>query len=166
MGAIDFKDYDARADAAVAKLPKARASAGSVAHSAQFERPPLTASPTDANAAQPLDDVLVYLRRFVAYPTEHAAIAHALWVVHTHLMDAWESTPRIAFLSPEPGSGKSRALEACELLVPNPVNAVNVSVAYLFFARWAMTRGGRRSSTTRWTRCSPSRATTKTFAAC
>ena len=81
---------------------------------------------------QPLDDVLAYLRRFVAYPSEHAAVAHALWVVHAHLMDAWESTPRIAFLSPEPGSGKSRALEVCELLVPNAVNAVNVSVAYLF----------------------------------
>ena len=86
----------------------------------------------DSMLQQPLSDVLVYLRRFVAYPSEHAAVAHALWVVHTHLMDAWESTPRIAFLSPEPGSGKSRALEACELLVPNPVNAVNVSVAYLF----------------------------------
>ena len=80
----------------------------------------------------PLDDVLRYLRRFVAYPSDHAAVAHALWVVHTHLMDAWDSTPRIAFLSPEPGSGKSRALEASELLVPNAVNAVNVSVAYLF----------------------------------
>jgi Protein of unknown function (DUF3631) len=85
-----------------------------------------------APAAQPLDDVLGYLRRFVAYPSDHAAVAHALWVVHAHLMDAWESTPRIAFLSPEPGSGKSRALEASELLVPRPVNAVNVSVAYLF----------------------------------
>lgn len=83
-------------------------------------------------ASQPLDDMLRFLRRFVAYPSEHAAVAHVLWTVHTHLMDAWESTPRIAFLSPEPGSGKSRALEACELLVPNPVNAVNVSVAYLF----------------------------------
>ncbi len=81
---------------------------------------------------QPVDDVLAYLKRFVAYPSTHAAVAHALWVVHTHLMDAWESTPRIAFLSPEPGSGKSRALEAAELLVPRPVNAVNVSVAYLF----------------------------------
>jgi len=79
-----------------------------------------------------LDDVLRYLRRFVAYPNEHAAVAHALWTVHAHLMDAWDSTPRIAFLSPEPCSGKSRALEACELLVPAPVNAVNVSVAYLF----------------------------------
>jgi hypothetical protein len=81
---------------------------------------------------QPLDAVLAYLRRFVVYPSVHAAVAHALWVVHTHLMDAWESTPRIAFLSPEPGSGKSRALEVCELLVPGAVNAVNVSVAYLF----------------------------------
>lgn len=85
-----------------------------------------------ASIPQPLDDVLGYLRRFVAYPNEHAAVAHALWIVHTHAMDAWESTPRIAFLSPEPGSGKSRALEVSELLVPNPINAVNVSVAYLF----------------------------------
>ncbi len=43
---------------------------------------------------------------------------------------AWER--RIAFLSPEPGSGKTRALEITELLVPRPVEAVNVSAAYLF----------------------------------
>ena len=55
-----------------------------------------------------------------------------LWIAHTHLMDAWESTPRIAFLSPEPGSGKTRALEITELLVPRPVEAVNVTPAYLF----------------------------------
>ena len=91
-----------------------------------------TAGAEPAPVLPPLDDVLRYLRRFVAYPSDHAAVAHTLWVVHTHLMDAWDSTPRIAFLSPEPGSGKSRALEACELLVPNAVNAVNVSVAYLF----------------------------------
>ena len=47
-------------------------------------------------------------------------------------MDAWESTPRIAFLSPEPGSGKTRALEVSELLVPRPVEAVNTTPAYLF----------------------------------
>jgi hypothetical protein len=48
------------------------------------------------------------------------------------MMDAWDSTPRIAFLSPEPGSGKSRALEVTELLVPRPIEAVNVTPAYLF----------------------------------
>jgi hypothetical protein len=72
------------------------------------------------------------LGRFVAYPSVDAHVAHTLWVAHTHLMDAWESTPRIAFLSPEPASGKTRALEASELLVPNPVEAVNVTAAYLF----------------------------------
>ncbi|UPG68790.1 DUF3631 domain-containing protein [Gordonia hongkongensis] len=48
------------------------------------------------------------------------------------MMPAWESTPRIAFLSPEPGSGKSRALEVTEPLVPRPVHAVNTTPAYLF----------------------------------
>lgn len=73
-----------------------------------------------------------FLGRFVAYPSEHARLAHALWILHTWRMDDWESTPRIAFLSPEPASGKTRALEVTELLVPNPVEAVNVTPAYLF----------------------------------
>ena len=73
-----------------------------------------------------------FLGRFVVYPSAAAAAAHVLWVAHAHLMDAWDSTPRIAFLSPEPASGKTRALEVTELLVPNPVEAVNVSTAYLF----------------------------------
>jgi Protein of unknown function (DUF3631) len=76
--------------------------------------------------------VVAFLRRFVSYPNEHALVAHALWCVHTHLMDRWESTPRLAFLSAEPASGKTRALEITELLVPNAVAAVNVSPAYLF----------------------------------
>jgi Protein of unknown function (DUF3631) len=73
-----------------------------------------------------------FLSRFVSYPCEHSLTAHALWIVHTHLMDTWDSTPRIAFLSAEPSSGKTRALEVTELLVPRPVTAVNVSPAYLF----------------------------------
>ena len=73
-----------------------------------------------------------FLCRFVCYPSEHAHTAHVLWVAHTHCMDSWESTPRIAFLSPEPASGKTRALEISELLVPNPVEAINVTPAYLF----------------------------------
>jgi hypothetical protein len=81
---------------------------------------------------QLLTDVYNFAGRFIAYPSEHAHIAHVLWIVHTHLMDAWESTPRLALLSPEPASGKTRALEITELLVPNPVEAVNVTPAYLF----------------------------------
>jgi hypothetical protein len=82
--------------------------------------------------AELLDSIEAFLSRFVAYPGEPARIAHALWIAHAHNMTAWESTPRIAFLSPEPGSGKSRALEVTELLVPRPVHAVNTTPAYLF----------------------------------
>lgn len=79
-----------------------------------------------------LNQVHAFLGRFVAYPSRHAHVAHALWIVHTHLMDAWESTPRLAFLSPEPGSGKTRAMEVTETLVPRPVEAINVTSAYMF----------------------------------
>jgi Protein of unknown function (DUF3631) len=79
-----------------------------------------------------LTAVYDFLGRFVAYPSEAAHVAHTLWVAHTFFMDCWESTPRIAFLSPEPGSGKSRALEVTEPLVNRPVHAVNVSPSYLF----------------------------------
>jgi hypothetical protein len=86
----------------------------------------------EIDGAQLLDDVKAFLARFVVYPSEHELNAHTLWVAHTWLMDCWESTPRIAFLSPEPGSGKSRALEVTEPLVPRPVHAVNTTPAYLF----------------------------------
>jgi len=68
----------------------------------------------------PLDLVESYLRRFVAYPSEHALVAHTLWVAHTHLMQHWDTTPRLAFMSAEKASGKTRAMEVTELLVPNP----------------------------------------------
>jgi Protein of unknown function (DUF3631) len=82
--------------------------------------------------AEILDTVHGFLGSFVVYPSKEAHDAHTLWVAHTHAMDAWESTPRIAFLSPEPKSGKTRALEVSELLVPNAVEAINVTPAYLF----------------------------------
>ena len=91
-----------------------------------------TSAAVVADGAELLTDVYAFLGRFVAYPSDHAHVAHTLWIVHAHAMEAWDSTPRIAFLSPEPGSGKTRALEVSEILVPNPVEAVNVTPAYLF----------------------------------
>jgi len=91
---------------------------------------PEDAEPVDG--AGLLDAISEFLARFVAYPSDHARVAHTLWIAHTWLMDCWDSTPRIAFLSPEPGSGKTRALEVTEPLVPNPIHSVNVTSAYLF----------------------------------
>ena len=78
-----------------------------------------------------LDRVYGFLGRFVCYPSREARTAHTLWIAHTHMMECWETTPRLAFLSPEPASGKTRALEISELLVPRPMPAINVSPAYL-----------------------------------
>jgi hypothetical protein len=79
----------------------------------------------------PLDQVESYLRRFVIYPSEHALVAHVLWIAHAHLMHHWESTPRLAFMSPEPESGKTRALEVTFLFVPNPRLSFSMSAAAL-----------------------------------
>lgn len=82
--------------------------------------------------APPLDDVAAFLSRFVAFPSDAARVAVTLWAVHCHVVECFDSTPRLAVLSPEPGSGKSRVLEVLELLVPRAVHAVNATPAYLF----------------------------------
>ncbi|MEV8340498.1 DUF3631 domain-containing protein [Streptomyces niveus] len=86
--------------------------------------------PTDGAAL--LNEVEAFHRRFNVFPTEAAYVAVTLWDAHAHLLDCFDSTPRLAFLSPEPGSGKSRALEVVETLVPAPMTAVNASAAALF----------------------------------
>src|SRR5450759_1167186 len=88
--------------------------------------------PTLIDSAELFDSVYTFLGRFVSYPSKHAQVAHTLWVAHTHRMSVWDSTPRIAFLSPEPGSGKTRALEISETLVPRPIEAINATPAYIF----------------------------------
>ena len=122
---IDDDDNDTFAAACARADEKKRAAAGSpkVRREVEVEAIPL---------AQILDDVHAFLGRFVIYPSKEAHDAHVLWIAHTHVMEAWESTPRIAFLSAEAASGKTRALELSELLVPNPVAAINVTPAYLF----------------------------------
>ncbi|MGW5787063.1 DUF3631 domain-containing protein [Streptomyces sp. NPDC003757] len=85
-----------------------------------------------ADGAALLNEVEAFHRRFNVFPHEAAYVAVALWDAHAHLLDCFDSTPRLAFLSPEPGSGKSRALEVVETLVPQPMTAVNASAAALF----------------------------------
>ena len=79
------------------------------------------------DGAKLLDDVATFCSRFVAYPSKDARTAHVLWVGHTHFMDRWDSTPRLAVMSEEPTSGKSRLLEVTEYLVPNPVMTIGPS---------------------------------------
>lgn len=86
------------------------------------------------NGTQLLDEVEAFHRRFNVFPLEAAYVAVALWDAHAHLIDVFDSTPRIAFLSPEPGSGKSRALEVMETLVPNRMMAADATANAMFRA--------------------------------
>ncbi len=81
-----------------------------------------------------LDGMEVFLARFVAFPSEPARIAVTLWAAHAHAVESFDSSPRLALLSPEPASGKTRALEILDLLVPKPMHVLNASVAVTFRA--------------------------------
>ncbi|MCK1653057.1 DUF3631 domain-containing protein [Bradyrhizobium sp. 149] len=79
-----------------------------------------------------LDQVYEYVGRFIYYPSEHARILHVAWIAHTHLVNSFNATPRLAILSPEKRSGKTRLLEITKLLVQNPVAMVSPSPASLY----------------------------------
>lgn len=79
-----------------------------------------------------LDALDALLARFVAFPTDHDRHAVAAWVLHAWTHGSWDSTPRLALLSPEKGSGKTRTLEVIELVVPNAEHTVNMSAAAMF----------------------------------
>jgi hypothetical protein len=79
-----------------------------------------------------LREVETFIRRHLVMPDDDACTAIVLWVAHTHGADHFESTPRLALLSPEPASGKTRALEIVRTLVPRPMLVLSASTAALF----------------------------------
>ncbi len=88
-------------------------------------------TPTPIDGAALLDEVEAFHRRFNVFPTDAAFVAVALWDAHAHLLDCFDSTPRIAFLSPEPGRARRGHWRSWKL-VPQPMTAVNASAAALF----------------------------------
>jgi hypothetical protein len=78
-----------------------------------------------------LDALCDFIRSYmvIAAPQTHA---QALWVAHTHVLDAFETTPFLAVTSPEKRCGKTRLLDVLELLVARPWRAIMPSEAVLF----------------------------------
>jgi hypothetical protein len=92
-----------------------------------------SAQPTAAvGGAAVLNLARDYLKKYVSYPSPYALTAHVLWIAHTHMLEAFDSTARLGFLSAFPESGKTRALEATETLVCRPISTVNASANYLY----------------------------------
>lgn len=66
-----------------------------------------------------LEQLSAFVRRFVALLQAQADVC-ALWVVHTHALEAADYTPYLDINSPVLRSGKTRLLEVLRLLVHSP----------------------------------------------
>ena len=78
-----------------------------------------------------LDEIESVVRRYVVLPAE-AAVVTALWILHTHAIEAAQITPRLAIVSPTKRCGKSTMLKLLGALVRRPLAAANLTAAGLF----------------------------------
>jgi hypothetical protein len=80
------------------------------------EERPATEPADAAPGAAVLDEARAFVARFAVLPSGHHLDAVTLWAAHTHAAGAFTTSPRLALLSSEPGSGKTRVLDLLALL--------------------------------------------------
>jgi hypothetical protein len=95
--------------------------------------PEPTPWPERVEGVELLCDLSAAIRKHVVMPA-HCADATALWVVHTHLLDALHITPRLAITSPEKQCGKTTLLDVLCHLVWRPLEISNTTVSPIFRA--------------------------------
>ena len=96
----------------------------------ELDRTDTLAPATTMTGAELLYWILAYIRRFISLSPEQGCVV-ALWVVHTHSIDAADFTPYLAINSPEKQSGKTRLLEILRLLVRGEWFTGHVTAAVL-----------------------------------
>ena len=82
------------------------------------------------DGAELLERLAWFIRRYVAL-SEDQALLSALWVVHTHALDAADTTPYLNVKSAEKRSGKTRLLEVLSLLAAGSWLTGRVTAAVL-----------------------------------
>ncbi len=90
--------------------------------------------PGKPDAGEPADVVAStesFIRRFCILPGA-AYLPLALWIVATHVSDAFGAFPYIALTSPVKRCGKTRVLEVLELLCAKPLRITSASPASIF----------------------------------
>jgi hypothetical protein len=66
--------------------------------------------------AEIIDEILRLLRRYVVFRSAAQRLAVALWILHTHIFDQFETTPYLSITSPEMRCGKSKVLTILKAL--------------------------------------------------
>jgi len=95
---------------------------------------PETASapwPEQVAGAVLLDKMTAAIRQYVTLE-KGAAEATALWAVHTHALDAFAISPRLAITSPVMKCGKTTLLDVVACLVRRPMTTVNTTPAAIY----------------------------------
>ena len=87
--------------------------------------------PTPVDGAAVLETVIKTITGFIVLPS-HGAVALALWILHTYLMDAWWLSPLAVATSPTRRCGKTALLTVVSELAYRPLAASNISPAALF----------------------------------
>jgi hypothetical protein len=85
-----------------------------------------------ADLAPILEDITAALQRHITFNSEHQAIAVALWIVHTYVIDHLNTTPYLHITSPVKRCGKSNLLKCLNCLASKPWYLANLSVAVLY----------------------------------
>lgn len=87
--------------------------------------------PEPVDGAQLLEAIEAVVLRYIVLGF-HAAVAIALWVIHTHAFAASWITPRLAISSPVKRCGKTLVLDVLEPLVAKALNTASVTAAAVF----------------------------------
>lgn len=95
-----------------------------------FDRAPSAAIAAVADGAGIVSELDRYLRRFAVLTPEQSCIL-AIYILHTHVIDACRFTPYIQIWSAVLRSGKTRVLELLQLFVCNPWKTERTSAAAL-----------------------------------
>jgi hypothetical protein len=102
------------------------------------EKPPVDGAKVLDDGAKVLDEAVDFIRRFVILPSAAYADVCAVWAAGTHAYQAFQSYPRLGFVSDHPASGKSRAMMINGLLCAKTKTLTNYTAAVL--VRW-LTKG-------------------------
>ena len=95
-----------------------------------YKQPAATAHEIPEPLSALLAAVRFFIRQYVVL-NDPQADAIALWVVHSYVINAFDTTPYLSVTSAEKRSGKTRLLEVLEMLVSRPWLAGRITAAVL-----------------------------------
>jgi putative DNA primase/helicase len=87
--------------------------------------------PTAVDGAKLLDELCATIPRYVVMAVE-AVHTVALWVLFSYLLDAFETSPRLAITAPQKRCGKTTLLSLLYQLTCRPLAAANLTAAVVF----------------------------------